>query len=120
MSCRFGVVLPLRVEKHLDSSALAMRFGGVAAQKTLSFNGDRRVSWSRVARLFDCPALPVDKLPARTLRVTRLRLFRAFKLLGTLKERLGVLAADGTLALRSATLLPSLRRHERRKPIESR
>lgn len=102
MSGRFGVLLPLRIEKQLDLAALAARFDGAEAWKAIPSSRDRPASWRRVAGLFDNPPALLDKLPARTVRAAKLRLFRAFKLLGALKQRLLPATADDDPEIRSS------------------
>ncbi len=86
MSKRWGVVLPFGRLKYIDMALLAARFADLARAKELSFK-ERRASWSRVVERFDAQLqLASDKLPVRTLRAAKLRIFRSFKLLGQYKR----------------------------------
>jgi hypothetical protein len=84
---RFGVVLPFGRLKFIDAKSLAARFADAGAGKVLPRFVERRASWERVKRLVERPRIAFEKLPARTLRAAKLRLFRSFKLLGALKRQ---------------------------------
>ncbi len=93
MERRLAVLIPLRLARALDLVRLAARFDGVGAAKALPRGIDRPATWRRVIALFEAPAATLEKLPSRSLRAAKLRLFRAFKLLGALKRGAAV---DGT------------------------
>jgi hypothetical protein len=94
MAVRFGVLRQLGRWKQLDGAALGARMlercAGVAAAKAIRVTDERRASWSRVLRRLDWPGGPFEQLPSRSLRAAKVRLFRAFKLLGALKRAAAV------------------------------
>lgn len=94
MAGRFGVVIPFGRLKHIDAPSLALRFAQASVGKVLPRFVERRASWERVLRLFDRPRAALDKLPARTLRAAKVRLFRSFKLLGALKREPAVVVQE--------------------------
>jgi hypothetical protein len=105
MEPRLGVLIPLPLVRLVDARGLAARFEGAEAAKTVPRGADRPTTWRRVLRLLEAPAQTVEaleKLPARSVRAAKLRLFRAFKLLGGLKRAASVAAAPGRRASRSA------------------
>ena len=85
MQGRLGVVVPIGRLKILDRAALEARFAGIGAAKVLTVI-ERPASWRRVLALLERPRFAPIKLPTRSLRKAKLRLFRSFKLLGALKR----------------------------------
>ncbi|MSP58832.1 MAG: hypothetical protein EXR72_00555 [Myxococcales bacterium] len=82
--------------KSIDAVRLAERFAGAGAAKVLQIASERRASWERIRARLDLPEGRFEKLPLRSLRAAKVRMFRAFKLLGALKgEAEGERAATG-------------------------
>ncbi len=95
---RLGVLVPFGRLKLIDWQQLAARMRArVVDASAKQIPSERPSTWNRVMRLVDHHGLqewhPV-KLPLRTLRAAKLRLFRSFKLLGILKNAPMVPEAD--------------------------
>ncbi len=87
---RLGVLVPFGRLKLIDWQQLAAKMRTrVVDARLKEIPSERPSTWNRVMRLVDHHGLaewqPV-KLPLRTLRAAKLRLFRSFKLLGILKS----------------------------------
>jgi hypothetical protein len=92
---RLGVLVPFGRLKLIDWQQLAARMKGrVVDASAKQIPSERPATWARVMRLLGSHEWQPAKLPLRTLRAAKLRLFRSFKLLGILKSAPMVPEAD--------------------------